>query len=150
MFYDFVAASAAKTLDFSGWGRLPVWIAMGKWFGEDLGALFWNFQAVIKSAASAASTTAWERPDDGGQWDDGHGRTTERFGRRPQGAPQAVGEAALAAFFACFGAKPSSRDQLGILDASAAFPIAWGAPGRRLRLAGDGLGALPKQSGWLL
>ena len=27
--------------------------------------------------------------------------------------------------------------------ASAASPIAWGEPGRRLRLAGDGFGALP-------
>ena len=33
--------------------------------------------------------------------------------------------------------------------ASAASPIAWGEPGRRLRLAGDGFGALPKQSGRL-
>ena len=56
-----------------------------------------NFQAVIKWAASAASPTAWERPDDGGRWDDGDGRTTDRFGRRARGAPQAVGEAALAA-----------------------------------------------------
>ena len=30
--------------------------------------------------------------------------------------------------------------------ASAASPIAWGEPGRRLRLAGGGFGALPKQS----
>ena len=95
-----------------------------------------NFQAVIKSAASAASLgtqkipkksmknkkkivffsflyrdstqkviqdhpstlgLAGERPDDGGRWDDGDGRTTDRFGRRARGAPQAVGEAALAA-----------------------------------------------------
>ena len=56
-----------------------------------------NFQDVIKSAASAASPTAWERPDDGGRWDDGDGRTTDRIGRRARGAPQAVGEAALAA-----------------------------------------------------
>ena len=33
--------------------------------------------------------------------------------------------------------------------ASAASLIAWGEPGRRLRLAGDGFGALPKQSGRL-
>ena len=33
--------------------------------------------------------------------------------------------------------------------ASAASPIAWGEPGRQLRLAGDGFGALPKQSGRL-
>ena len=33
--------------------------------------------------------------------------------------------------------------------ASAASPIAGGEPGRRLRLAGDGFGALPKQSGRL-
>ena len=30
-----------------------------------------NFQAVIKSAASAASPTAWGAPDDGARWDDG-------------------------------------------------------------------------------
>ena len=33
--------------------------------------------------------------------------------------------------------------------ASAASPIAWGEPGQRLRLAGDGFGALAKQSGRL-
>ena len=38
-----------------------------------------NFQAVIKSAASAASPTAWGAPDDGARWDDGVGRTTERI-----------------------------------------------------------------------
>ena len=32
---------------------------------------------------------------------------------------------------------------------SAASPIAWGEPGRRLRLAGDGFGAFPKPSGRL-
>ena len=30
-----------------------------------------NFQAVIKSAASAASPTAWGAPDDGARWDAG-------------------------------------------------------------------------------
>ena len=56
-----------------------------------------NFQAVIKSAASAASPTAWGAPDDGARWDDGVGRTTERIRTTARGAPQAVGEAALAA-----------------------------------------------------
>ena len=58
-----------------------------------------NFQAVIKSAASAASPTAWGAPDDGAQWDDSDrvGRTTERIRTTARGAPQAVGEAALAA-----------------------------------------------------
>ena len=32
---------------------------------------------MIKSAASAASPTAWGAPDDGARWDDGVGRTTE-------------------------------------------------------------------------
>ena len=53
-----------------------------------------NFQAVIKSAASAASPTAWGAPDDGARWDDGVGRTTERIRTTARGAPQAVGEAA--------------------------------------------------------
>ena len=56
-----------------------------------------NFQAVIKSAASAASPLAWGAPDDGARWDDGVGRTTERIRTTARGAPQAVGEAALAA-----------------------------------------------------
>ena len=56
-----------------------------------------GFQAVIKSAASAASPTAWDAPDDGARWDDGVGRTTERIRTTARGAPQAVGEAALAA-----------------------------------------------------
>ena len=41
--------------------------------------------------------TDWERPDDGRRWSDGGGRTTDWIGRWPWGAPQAVGEAALAA-----------------------------------------------------
>ena len=56
-----------------------------------------DFQAVIKSAACAASPTAWGAPDDGARWDDGVGRTTERIRTTARGAPQAVGEAALAA-----------------------------------------------------
>ena len=63
-----------------------------------------NFQAVIKSAASAASPPAWGAPDDGARWDDGVGRTTDRIrttasagGRQLRGSPQAIGEAALAA-----------------------------------------------------
>ena len=56
-----------------------------------------SFQAVIKSAASAASPTAWGAPDDGARWDDGDGRTTEQDLDDGSGAPQAVGEAALAA-----------------------------------------------------
>ena len=68
---------------------------------------FWkklNFQAVIKSAASAASPPAWGAPDDGARWDDGVGRTSERIRTTAQGAPLelpsldfAFGEAALAA-----------------------------------------------------
>ena len=54
-------------------------------------------EAMIKSAASTASTAAWERQDDGGRRSNGDGRTTDRFGRRPRGALKAVGEAALAA-----------------------------------------------------
>ena len=47
-----------------------------------------SFQAVIKSAASAASPPAWGAADDGVWWDDGVGRTTERdsddgLGRSP-------------------------------------------------------------------
>ena len=56
-----------------------------------------DFQAVIKSAASAASPPAWGAPDDGARWDDGVGRTTEQIRTTARGAPQAVGEAALAA-----------------------------------------------------
>ena len=63
-----------------------------------------NFQAVIKSAASAASPPAWGAPDDGARWDDGDGRTTERIRTTARGAPLelpsldfAFGEAALAA-----------------------------------------------------
>ena len=67
----------------------------GKGFGRVLEKL--NFQAVIKSAASAASPTAWGAPDDGARWDDGVGRATERIRTTARGAPQAVGEAALAA-----------------------------------------------------
>ena len=65
---------------------------------------FVKFQAVIKSAASAASPKAKSRegssrgaPDDGARWDDGVGRTTGRIRTTARGAPQAVGEAALAA-----------------------------------------------------
>ena len=64
-------------------------------FGKGLGEL--DFQAVIKSAASAASPPAWGAPDDGARWDDGVGRTTERIRTTARSAPQAVGEAALAA-----------------------------------------------------
>ena len=64
-------------------------------FAHGFGKL--NFQAVIKSAASAASPPAWGAPDDGARWDDGVGRTTERIRTTARGAPQAVGEAALAA-----------------------------------------------------
>ena len=46
------------------------------------------FQALIKLAASAASPTAWGAPCDG-----------PAGGRQPRGAPQAVGDAALAADF---------------------------------------------------
>ena len=45
-----------------------------------------NFQAVIKSAASAASRIAWESQDDGFGW-----RATA------SGLSQAIGETALAA-----------------------------------------------------
>ena len=45
-----------------------------------------DLEAVIKSAASAASTTAWERTGDG-----------LACAQRGRGAPQAVVEAALAA-----------------------------------------------------
>ena len=54
-----------------------------------------NFQAVIKSAASAASPPAWGAPDDGARWDDGVGRTTERdifiFGRLLGALPKPSG-----------------------------------------------------------
>ena len=53
-----------------------------------------DFQAVTKSAASAASPPAWGAPDDGARWDDRVGRTTERIRTTARGAPQAVGEAA--------------------------------------------------------
>ena len=53
-----------------------------------------KFQAVIKSAASAALPKAKSRegssrgaPDDGARWDDGGGRTTDRFGRRNGALP---------------------------------------------------------------
>ena len=49
-----------------------VWEGFGKGFGK------LDFQAVIKSAAGAASPTAWGAPDDGARWDDRDGRTTER------------------------------------------------------------------------
>ena len=68
-----------------------VWEGFGKGFGQ------LDLQAVIKSAASAASPPAWGAPDDGARWDDGVGRTTERIRTTARGAPQAVGEAALAA-----------------------------------------------------
>ena len=55
---------------------------------KKLGTLIWklNFHAVIKSAACAASPTAWGAP---GRW--------LGSGRRGQGAPQTVWEAALVA-----------------------------------------------------
>ena len=75
------------------------WVGMGGSLVEKL-----NFQAVIKSAASAASLDLQGSPrttarlaDDGARWDDGVGRTTERIRTTARGAPQAVGEAALAA-----------------------------------------------------
>ena len=72
---------------------------------------FGKFQAVIKSAASAASPKAKSRegssrgaPDDGARWDDGDGRTTDRIRTTARGAPLGLGfldlvprEAALAA-----------------------------------------------------
>ena len=76
---------------------------------------FGKFQAVIKSAASAASPRpnqgiksgnprSGERPDDGARWDDGAGRATDRIRATARGAPLelpsldfAFGEAALAA-----------------------------------------------------
>ena len=73
--------------------------ALGKSFGKGLGR-FWkklNFQAVIKSAASAASPTAWGAPDDGARWDDGARPDDGTDSDDGSGAPQAVGEAALAA-----------------------------------------------------
>ena len=77
--------------------------------------IFRKFQAVIKSAASAASQRpnqgiksgnprSGERPDDGARWDDGAGRATDRIRATARGAPLelpsldfAFGEAALAA-----------------------------------------------------
>ena len=73
--------------------------------------IFGKFQAVIKSAASAASPKAKSRegssrgaPDDGARWDDGAGRTTDRIRTTAWGAPLelpsldfAFWEAALAA-----------------------------------------------------
>ena len=53
-----------------------------------------KFQAVIKSAASAASPKAKSRegssrgaPDDRARWDDGGGRTTDRIRTMAWGAP---------------------------------------------------------------
>ena len=70
----------------------PIFVVFEK-FGTLLLVLKLKFQAVIKSAASAASLTAWELH--------GSARTTASAGgRRPRGAPTKlpdVGEAALAA-----------------------------------------------------
>ena len=60
--------------------------------------IFVKFQAVIKSAASAASQRpnqgiksgnprSGERPDDGARWDDGVGRATDRIRATARGAP---------------------------------------------------------------
>ena len=75
---------------------------------------FWDFgkfQALSKSAASAASTKAKSRegssrgaPGDGARWNDGVGRAADRIRTTARGAPLelpsldfAFGEAALAA-----------------------------------------------------
>ena len=55
-----------------------------------------NYQVVIKSAASAASPTSWEGPNNGGRGGDRDGRKTDRIGRLGRGASQAVMEVALA------------------------------------------------------
>ena len=77
-------------------GKLPFWAF---YIGIKL-----NFQAVIKSAASAASPPAWGAPDDGARWDDGDGRATGDSRTTERGTPLdlgfldlAFGEAALAA-----------------------------------------------------
>ena len=51
-----------------------------------------DFQAVIKSAASAASPPAWGAPDDGARWDDG-ARPDDGtgFGRRLGALPKPSG-----------------------------------------------------------
>ena len=55
---------------------------------------FWWFWRVLRMFCMFC---AWGAPDNGARWDDGVGRTTERIRTTARGAPQAVGEAALAA-----------------------------------------------------
>ena len=90
--------AASKSVGNPFWNFLDFWISM-------------KFQAVIKSAASAASPKAKSRegssrgaPGDGARWDDGGGRTTDRMRTTERGAPLelpsldfAFGEAAPAA-----------------------------------------------------